>query len=352
MSWFRDNIDRMAAYVPGEQTGETGVVKLNTNENAYPPSPRVLEALAEFDPDLLRRYPDAMATRFRRAAAKVLDVDAEWILPGNGSDDLIMMIARACTGPKRRMAYPTPTFTFYRTQADIENAPAVEVPFDEDFALPLEELAEANAAVTFVANPNSPSGTAVPVEQLDELAQRLDGLLIVDEAYIDFAEPQFCSLKLPLQRENVVVLRTLSKGYSLAGLRLGFAVARPAILEGLLKTKAIYNVGAVPCLAGAAAMEDQDHKNANAEKICQARDKLSRRLEQMGFKVWPSQANFLMVRPTAGDAERLYRELKDRGVLVRYFAGAATADKLRFAVGTDEQNEALVAGLAALLSKE
>lgn len=349
MSWFRDNIDRMAAYVPGEQTGETDVVKLNTNENAYPPSPRVMQALAEFDPELLRRYPDAMATRFRRAAAKVLDVDADWILPGNGSDDLIMMIARACTGPKRRMAYPTPTFTFYRTQADIENAPAVEVPFGEDFALPLEELAEANAAVTFVANPNSPSGTAVPVEQLGELAERLDGLLVIDEAYIDFAEPEFSSLRLAMERENVIVLRTLSKGYSLAALRLGFAVARPAILEGLLKTKAIYNVGAVPCLAGAAAMEDQDHKNANARKICRARDKLSRRLEQMGFRVWPSRANFLMVRPPAGDAERLYRELKDRGVLVRYFAGAATADKVRFAVGSEQENDRLLEALGTVV---
>lgn len=349
MSFFRDNIDRMAAYVPGEQTAETDVVKLNTNENAYPPSPLVLEALSEFDPELLRRYPDAMATRFRRAAAKALDVDADWILPGNGSDDLIMMIARACTGPGRRMAYPTPTFTFYRTQAGIENAPDVEVPFGEDFELPLEELAAANAAVTFVANPNSPSGTAVEVEQLDALAERLDGLLVIDEAYIDFAEPQFCSLKLAMERENVVVLRTLSKGYSLAGLRLGFAVARPDILSGLLKTKAIYNVGSVPCLAGAAAIQDQQYKNANAEKVCAARAKLTADLERMGFKVWPSQANFLMVRPPAGDAEALYRKLKDAGVLVRYFAAAATADKLRFAVGTDEQNSTILRELELLL---
>ncbi|MGC9454688.1 MAG: histidinol-phosphate transaminase [Phycisphaerae bacterium] len=349
MPWFNDNIERMAAYVPGEQTAETDVVKLNTNENAYPPSPRVLQALAEFDPEMLRRYPDAMARRFREAAAKVLDVDADWILPGNGSDDLIMMIARACTGPGRRMAYPTPTFTFYRTQADIENAPAVEVPFDEDFSLPLEELAEANAAVTFVANPNSPSGTAVPVEQLDELAERLDGLLVIDEAYIEFSEPRFVSLKLALERENVIVLRTLSKGYSLAGLRLGFAVARPELLAGLLKTKAIYNVGAVPCLAGAAAMEEQDHKNANARKICEDRAKLSERLERMGFRVWPSQANFLMVRPPEGDAERIYRELKDRRVLVRYFAAAATADKLRFAVGTEPENDRLLEALGEVV---
>ena len=348
MSHFLENIDAMTAYVPGEQPRRAGdVIKLNTNENPYPPSPRAMAVLRDLAARRLRPYPDAMATPFRKAAAKVLDVPPEWILPGNGSDDLIMIIARACAGPGRPVAYPVPTFTFYSTQAHIEAAGPVEVPFGKDYALPLDELAAAGAAVTFVANPNSPSATAAGTEQLDLLASRLDGVLAIDEAYVDFADDS--ALGLVERHDNVIVLRTLSKGYSLAGLRLGFGVAKPALLAGLMKTKAIYNVGAVACELGAAAMEDQDWKDANARKVRASRGGLSTELAAMGFKVWPSQANFLLVRPPEGDAARLYEALKARGILVRYYKGAALGDKLRITVGADEQNQALVRALQELL---
>jgi len=347
MSHFRENIDAMTAYVPGEQPrNDADVVKLNTNENPYPPSPQAMEVLRDFAAGRLRPYPDAMASRFRKAAAKVLDVPPEWILPGNGSDDLIMMIARACAGPGRPVAYPVPTFTFYSTQAHIEAAGPVEVPFDEDYALPVDELVKAGAAVTFVASPNSPSGTAAETERLDLLASRLDGVLVIDEAYVDFADDS--AMALVARHDNVIVLRTLSKGYSLAGLRLGFGVARPPLLAGLMKTKAIYNVGAVVCELGAAAMEDQDWKNDNARKVRASREGLSAELAAMGFKVWPSQANFLLVRPPEGDAARLYEALKAGGILVRYYEGAALGDKLRITVGADEQNQALIRALQEL----
>ncbi len=351
MSFFRENIDAMDAYVPGEQPpAGAKVIKLNTNENPYPPSPATLAALGDFDGDALRRYPDAMATAFRQAASHALGVGADWIIPGNGSDDLIMMLARACAAPDRAIAYAVPTFEFYRAQALVEGARRVEVPYGEDFALPVEALAEANAALTFVANPNSPSGTAATVEQLDDLAARLEGVLAIDEAYADFAEQS--ALPLAKKHENVIVLRTLSKGYSLAGLRLGFAVCGPAIRAGLLKTKAIYNVSATACAVGAAAMADQAHKNANAEKIKASRRRLTESLEALGLRVWPSQANFVMVRPPDGQAEGMYQNLKNRGILVRYFKQPSLQDKLRITVGMDADNAALLGAMAELAGEE
>jgi histidinol-phosphate aminotransferase len=349
VSYFRDNIDAMSAYVPGEQPAEgesAKVIKLNTNENPYPPSPKAVAVLRQFDGELLRRYPHPTADRFAQAASKVLGVPADWVLPGNGSDELITMIARACASGDGPVVYPTPTFEFYLTQACIQQAGPVEVPFDEDFNLPVEALAAANGAVTFIANPNSPSGTAVACDRLAQLAERLRGLLVIDEAYADFADAD--GVELLNKYDNVVLLRSMSKGYSLAGLRLGFAVARPAVIEGLLKVKDIYNVGALACAVGAAALDDQPYKIANAEKVKASRRKLAGQLEAMSFKVWPSQANFIMVRPPgppAPSAEEIYERLKARGILIRYFKGPALADKLRITVGTDRQNDALLTAI-------
>ncbi len=345
MSYFRKNIDAMQAYIPGEQpANDVRVIKLNTNENPYPPSPAVAELLRTFDPEQLRKYPHPLAQRFRESVAAALDVPADWVLPGNGSDDLITMIARACLGDGGRAAYATPTFEFYRTQADIQAAGPIEVPYPDDFALPIDALIAARTVLTFVSAPNSPSGTAFPVDSLRRLAEGVDGLLVIDEAYADFANGN--AMELVGERDNVVVLRTLSKGYSLAGLRLGYAVAQPTVLEGLLKVKDIYNVGVLPCMLGAVAMDDQTHKAANAEKVKASREELSAALTKLGWRVWPSQANFLLARPTDGDAAGVYRRLRDAGILVRYFASnPRLADKLRITIGTDTENAALVDAL-------
>ena len=350
MKYLRRNIEAMAAYVPGEQP-EPGrkVVKLNTNENPYPPSPKALAALADMGGEHLRRYPDPLATEFRRVVADVLGLPVEWIIAGNGSDELLTMILRAFVGAGDAVAYPMPTYVLYRTLAEIQEGRYVEVPYPEDYSLPAEELAAAAAAVTFVATPNSPSGTVYPLRQLRELAEAVSGVLVVDEAYVDFAEAD--CLDLVRRRDNVIVLRTLSKGYSLAGLRLGFAAANPALLEGLWKVKDSYNVGALACGVGAAAFADQAHKIANAEKVKASRAKLAAELEAMGFRLWPSQSNFLLARPPAGDAERIYLDLKARGILVRYFNQPRLEDKLRITVGADRQNAALLEALRTLLAK-
>jgi len=349
MSYFRDNIEAMSPYVPGEQPGlDRRVVKLNTNENPYPPSPRAVEALRRFDAERLRLYPDPMADQLRRVAGDLLGVPVDWILPGDGSDDLIVMLARSCAGPGRPVAYPTPTFPFYLTQARIAAAEIVEVPFEPGWKLPVDALVRVNAALTFVANPNTPSGTMAGNDELAELAGRLEGLVVIDEAYVDFAESD--ALELVRRFENVVILRTLSKGYSLAGLRLGFAVAQPAVLQGLAKTKAIYNVSAVACAVGAAALADQDYRNRCIGKIKASRQSLAEQLAGLGFSVVPSQANFLLVRPPDGDAAGLYEKLKARGILVRYFNRPGVDDHVRITIGTDRQHERLVAELKDILS--
>lgn len=349
MSYFRQNIDALSAYVPGEQPSpDAKVIKLNTNENPYPPSPAALNVLRELDSELLRRYPHPMARSFREAASQVLGVSADWILVGNGSDDLLTMIMRACAEPGRRVVYPMPTYVLYRTLAQIQDAEVVEVPYHEDYSLPIEQMIAAQGAVTFVASPNSPSGTTAPIELLDKLAAQLLGVLVIDEAYVDFADSD--ALELVKKYDNVIVLRTLSKGYSLAGLRLGFGVANPILLGGLTKVKDSYNVDAIACAVGTAAIADQGYKNSNAQKIKDSRTKLADALQELSFEVLPSQANFLLAKSPTGNAQVLYETLKQRGILVRYFNQSGLEDKLRITVGTTEQNEVLIKVLVEVLT--
>ena len=348
MSRFRPSIDALEAYAPGEQPlAGTDVIKLNTNENPYPPSDAAMAALRAVDPDALRQYPHPFAEEFRRSAAAVVGVDPAWILVGNGSDDLLTMLMRAVSAPDRPVAYPVPTYVLYRTLAAIEEAPVVEVPFDDDYALPLATLARANAALTIVANPNSPSGTSAPNAELTELARRVSGVLVVDEAYAEFADQS--ALDLVKQSDRTIILRTLSKSHGLAGLRLGFGIADPRLLEGLTKVKDSYNVGAVAAHVGAAAIRDTAYTRAIVERIRASRASLRDQLTALGFRVWPSQANFLLARPADGDARRLYDELKARHILVRYFAEPGLSDKLRITVGTDEQHSRLTSVLADLI---
>ena len=350
MPWFRTNIDAMRPYVPGEQPvpGEE-VVKLNTNENPYPPSPAAMDVLRDVDGDLLRRYPHPYAEAFRAAAGEVLGFDSEWILPGNGSDDLLTMLMRCLAEPGRRVVFPTPTYVLYRTLAQIQDAEIVEVPFDDDYNLPVDELVGAGGAVTLVASPNSPSGTSAGNAELADLAGRLDGVLAVDEAYVDFADDN--ALDLTRRFDNLVVLRTLSKSYSLAGLRLGFGVGNPALLAGLAKVKDSYNVSALACSVGVAAMRDQGHKDGNVRRIRASRAKLSADLSALGFAVWPSQSNFLLARPHGAGAGELYEALKARRILVRYFKQPKLDDKLRITVGTDDDNAALIGALTDILGE-
>ncbi|AFY53298.1 histidinol phosphate aminotransferase apoenzyme [Rivularia sp. PCC 7116] len=347
-SFFRAEVDAMTGYIPGEQPkSDSKIIKLNSNENPYPPSPKVKDVLQDFDWEWLRRYPDSSATNFRNAVSEVLNVPADWIIVGNGSDEVLNLVIRACTDADRKVVYPMPTYVLYRTLVEMQPAQTVEIDYPADYKLPIEELVQVDGAVTFIATPNSPSGHVVPVEDLRELATRLSGVLVIDEAYCDFASSD--ALSVVKEFDNVISIRTLSKGYSLAGIRLGFGVANPKLLQGLYKIKDSYNIDAIACAIGAAVMRDQDYKNSCAEKVRISRNKLSVDLEKLGFKVWDSQTNFLLVQPTKGNAEHLYFKLKEQGILIRYFKQEGLEDKLRIAVGTDEENTILVKALSELI---
>lgn len=347
-SYFRPNIDAMTGYIPGEQPKPgTSIIKLNTNENPYPPSPAAMAVLKNIDSEWLRRYPTPYANDFRQAVSDVLNVPLDWILVGNGSDEVLSVLIRACTERGRKVVYPVPTYVLYKTLAEMQPADVVEVPYGQNYRLPIADLVAANGSVTFIASPNSPSAQTVPTEDLRQMASQLSGVLVVDEAYVDFAEES--ALPLVHEFENVIIVRTLSKGYSLAGLRLGFAIANPKLLSGLFKVKDSYNVDAIACLVGAAAMRDQAYKNECAAKVKASRTKLAIDLKQLGFRVGDSQTNFLLVQPPKNNAEQIYLGLKERGILVRYFKQPGLDDKLRITIGTDEQNQILVEALLHLL---
>lgn len=348
MSFFRKSIDEMQAYEPGEQPlPGMKVIKLNTNENPYPPSPRAIEAIRMVDGESLRRYPDPMSTPAREAAARIYDVPVNYIMAANGSDEILAYLARACLEPGRKMVYPVPTYLLYPVLGKMQDCDCVERPYNEDFGLPVEKLIKANGAVTIICSPNNPDGSTASRKDLEVLAENLSGLLVVDEAYCDFAADN--AMELVKEFSNVIVLRTLSKGYSLAGLRLGFGIAHPDVLKGILKVKDSYNVSAMAIRIGAAALLDQDYLKETVSRVIKSRQKLADDLASLGFKIWASQSNFLFVRPPGGNAEHVFQSLRKRGILVRHFNKKGIKDKLRISVGTPEEMLTLISALKDIL---
>jgi histidinol-phosphate aminotransferase len=340
-------IEGMTGYTPGEQPGPgERVIKLNTNENPYPPSPKVLEAIRAVDGERLRRYPSPMSDGFRAAAARALGVTPEMILAGNGSDEILSLVVRAFIAPGEILAYPEPTYSLYPVLAEIGEVQVAEVPWGPGWALPVDALVTSGARAVFFANPNAPSGTLTPPARVRELAARFEGMVLVDEAYVDFAG-ESC-LALLADHPNVVVTRTVSKGYSLAGLRFGWAVAAPATIAQLAKVKDSYNCDVLSIAAATAALEDQDHARGTWERVRAERTRLTAELGRRGWQVIPSAANFLLATCPGGDARALYAALKARGILVRFFDRPGLTDKIRITIGTREQDDALLAALAEL----
>ncbi len=347
MSYFNKNIDSAAGYVPGFQPKATEVVKLNTNENPYPPSPRVLQAVQSLTGESLRRYPDPLGGHFRRVAAHLHGVEPEWILCCNGGDDLLSIAIRAICDAQRPLAYPVPTYSLYPVLAQLHACSVREIPFPDDYSLP-NTLAETQAPLTIVCNPNAPSATRIPTDKLGNLAQQLEGVLLIDEAYADYAEAD--CLDLVKTCPNVLILRSMSKGYSLAGVRFGYGIAQPALMDGLLKVKDSYNVNTLSLAAATAALEDQDYTQAQIRGVKANRQVLMEQLRKFGWIVGNSETNFILAQVTHGDAQTIHKQLMDRHIYVRYFDLAGLQDKLRISVGTPEENRALVNALQDILT--
>ena len=348
----RPTVSRMAGYAPGEQprSGER-IIKLNTNENPYPPSPRVLEAIRAVDPNTLRRYPQPMADDFRAVAARVHGVRPECVLAGNGSDDILHIALRTYCAPGDVLASPAPTYSLYPVLSELADVTFVTVPWGTNWSLPIDALLAAQPRAIFFANPNAPSGTWVEPEAVSTLASCTDALVLVDEAYVDFAAAN--CLGLLARHDNVLVTRTLSKGYSLAGLRFGYAIGHPSIIQQMTKVKDSYNCDAVAIAAASAALEDQTYARECWTLVRQQRDRLTADLTGRGFSVLPSHGNFLLTTmPGARGAAPFYEGLKARGVLVRFFDTPGLRDTLRITVGTVDENDALLSALDAVLSNQ
>lgn len=339
----------MSGYTPGEQPkpGER-VIKLNTNENPYPPSPTVFEAIRNTSADALRRYPSPMADSFRDAAARVHGVTPDCILAGNGSDDILQIALRTYCSAGDVLASPDPTYSLYPVLAELADVRHVTVPWDEGWTLPVDALLATNPRAIFFANPNAPSGTCVTSDVVARLASRTDALVLVDEAYADFAETN--CLSLLAQFENVLIARTLSKGYGLAGLRFGYAIGHPGIIEQMTKVKDSYNCDAIAIAAATAALDDQPYARAQWAQVRDERTRVTNELQARGFSVIPSQGNFVLATlPGSAYGRPLYEALKARGVLIRFFDKPGLDDKLRISVGTSAENDALLAAIDASL---
>lgn len=341
---LRGDIRAMRGYTPGEQVVDC--IKLNTNECPWPPSPRVQAALAGLSDERLRKYPDPGARRLREVAAATYGLTPEQVLAGNGSDDCLTIIYRAFLAPGDRVACPWPTYGLYDTLAALQGSPIEHVDWARDWQLPAV-LPRLGAKLVLLANPNNPSGSVVPVAELRRLADALDGILVVDEAYVDFC-PGGSILPHLDQHPNLIVLRTFSKSYSLAGARLGLLFAAAPLVTELMKVKDSYNVNVFTQAVGIAALEDRDHHRELVRRTVAERARLEGLLKELGWS-WPvSGANFLLCQIGARAGE-LYRGLKARGLLVRWWDQPGLSDKLRITVGTPEQSDLLLKHLRGIL---
>lgn len=336
----------MAGYTPGFQPKSVDVIKLNSNENPWPCSPQIFEAISKLSTLDFQRYPEAAGDSFRQAAADVLGVVPDNIICTNGGDDLLTICVRVCCDGARPMAYAEPTYSLYPVLAQIQGCEAIEV--ERDSKGSLDRLAEVDAPLTIVCNPNAPTCDFLSIDCLAELAGKLSGVLLIDEAYVDFAEDN--AIRLVQDFDNVLILRSMSKGYSLAGLRFGFGIAQPGLIQGLMKAKDSYNADVVSIAAATAAIRDQDHLKVNVEKIKSERNRLTNELRTMGFGVSDSQTNFILAQYGKRNAKDIHQRLSEQDIYIRYFALPGLGDKLRISIGTPQQNDALLTALKKIIA--
>ena len=360
-------------YIPGEQPKIKGLIKLNTNENPYPPSPKVLAATRAAVDARLRLYPNPTAQLLREKLARLHDCRPDNIIVGNGSDELLALAVRTFVEPKAGWAsrrsqtgripalrcskalvqFLTPSYSLYPVLADIHGAACNAVPLNSDFTLPsLADLERARrwdfrAALTFVTTPNAPSGREYTTAQLDELCRAQKGVVLLDEAYVDFAREN--AMALALKYRHVLVARTFSKAYSLCFQRVGYGVGHPDLIAALHKIRDSYNVNGLGQVAALATLDDLPRYRANFRKIIATRERLSRELHALGFRVFPSQTNFILVRPPRFSARAWLQKLRDRKILVRWFSDPLVRDYLRITIGTPAETATLVKAAKAIL---
>lgn len=358
MAYERNNIARMTGYTPGEQPDGNDVVKLNTNENPYPPSRVVMETLRTIDGEKLRRYPNPTARQFRETAAELHGVKPEQVVATNGGDELLRLVITTFVEPGRPVGTAEPSYSLYPVLAAIHDAPTFEVPLDDNWAPPADlakRWNDAGAQLAFIVNPHAPSGRLMTTDELAGVAETFNGVLVIDEAYVDFVDPALEHSAVPLadRYDNVLLLRTMSKGYSLAGLRFGYGIASAAIIEPMQgKTKDSYNTDAISQALATAALDSQSKASRTWAAVRDERKRVTAELVTLGLSVAPSQSNFVLATVPAGfagGAEAVYEALKQRNILVRHFDADRLHDKLRITIGTPDENTALLKALRELV---
>lgn len=342
--FVREIVKRLAPYTPGEQPKAGNVVKLNTNENPYPPSPRCAETLAGFDMDRLRRYPDPVFSSLRKELAKIAGAKPENVFVGNGSDEILSLAARAFVEDGEAIGSLDPSYSLYRTLADIRgvewrgfNSPAA-----------VRGTAAKGVSLFLLTNPNAPTGGLLPRAEVEAFTKRFRGVVVVDEAYADFARENCLPLAAAPGNRNVIVMRTFSKSYSLAGLRAGWCAGPAELIDALYKIKDSYNVDALAQAVALAAARDRRWMRANVRKVVATRGRLVKELRKRGWDVMPSEANFIFARPAHAPAAELFARLRENRIYTRYFPGPGTGDRIRITIGTDAQTDALLAAIDRL----
>jgi len=363
---IRPLVRALQPYVPGEQPKIKGLIKLNTNENPYPPSPHVLKAVRAAVDGRLRLYPNPGADRLREKLARLHRCRPEHLIVGNGSDELLALAVRTfaepgagATGGRDRsttlVQYFTPSYSLYPVLADTHGAVRRPVPLKPDFGLPsVAELRQGrrwnfNAALTLVTTPNAPSGRGYPMRDLEALCRAQRGVVVLDEAYVDFAEEN--ALRLALKHPHVLVARTFSKAYSLCFQRVGYFIGHPELITALHKMRDSYNVNGLGQIAAEATLDDLSYYRANFNRIRATRERLCAELARLGFRVLPSQSNFLLVQPPRFPAIEWLARLRDRSILVRWFSAPEIRDYLRITIGTPAEAAALVRAARSILGR-
>jgi len=345
-----DSVRRLEPYVPGEQPKNRSVIKLNTNENPYPPSPLVAKVLAAYDVDRLRRYPDPVFTELRALLAERHSTNADRVFIGNGSDEVLTLAARSFVDSGEAIGSFDPSYSLYKTLAAIRDVPFVPSPLADDFSwtAPVVEAGGTRVALFLLTNPNAPTSVMYPEDKIAAFAASFPGVVVVDEAYADFSGRTCMALAAAKDNRNVIVMRTLSKSYSLAGLRLGYCVGPEGLIEALYKVKDSYNVDALAQDVALAALSDLQWMKRNASKIAATRDRTADELRRRGWNVPTSSSNFLFARPAHRPAAEIFEALRARNIFVRYFPGPRTGDRLRITIGTDADMDQLLSALAEL----
>lgn len=346
-------VTKLEPYVPGEQPKDQRYIKLNTNENPYPPSPQALAAIQAEADAALRLYPDPEGLVLKEALAAVHAIDTQQIFVGNGSDEVLAHIFHALFQTDKPVVFPDISYSFYPVYARLYELQTQTVALRDDFSLNVSDFPANNGGIIF-PNPNAPTGCALGLSAIEQLLQQhTDSVLVVDEAYVAFGADS--AIPLVQHYPNLLVVQTLSKAYSLAGLRVGFAVGQAHLISALERVKNSFNsfpLGRMALAGAAAAIRDQAYWEQTRQQVMATRQQTVMVLEQLDFTVLPSTANFVLARPPDGNAEGLYQALKQRGILVRYFNKPRIQDYVRISIGTDEEMAAFLAALQQLAEVE